>query len=374
MTGADTLANYQAALRAVKYENTSDAPNTAQRTVSFRVNDGDLNSNTVTRNIDITPTNDAPCLNIENTALEYSFSSGEAKVISESLIVSDPDDTNIESATVQITGNYQNGEDVLEFTDTGSITGTWNVATGTLTLTGADTVANYQAALRTVTYTDISTTANTFQRTITFTVNDGDSNSTPGTRTIETVIENNNDGTEEDVPPNGVDDGTSNNGILDHSGDNGRDGQSGENQNRDQHQNGNGIFNIVENFRSNGVFSVVNDFSNRGNYRAVDNFASQGRLDLSNMLDDSSAPQQQQEPLNNGMPNGESGMMGDTLFNLPDGEALLDDSSEMQDEEEFAMFLGDSDCSRFADIGTVFEKHRLFKTDYEKALDELIAV
>ena len=36
-------------------------------------------------------------------------------------------------ATIQITANYQNGQDVLSFTNTASITGSWNAATGTLT-------------------------------------------------------------------------------------------------------------------------------------------------------------------------------------------------------------------------------------------------
>ena len=67
-------------------------------------------------------------------------------------------------------------EDVLAFSNTAAITGVY--AAGTLTLTGSDTVANYQAALRTVTYNDTNvrnTTATT--RTVSITVNDGTSSS-----------------------------------------------------------------------------------------------------------------------------------------------------------------------------------------------------
>ena len=58
--------------RAVKYQDTSDNPSTATRTVSFTVNDGGANSNTVTRNITVTAVDDPPVLSgIETSALAY---------------------------------------------------------------------------------------------------------------------------------------------------------------------------------------------------------------------------------------------------------------------------------------------------------------
>jgi hypothetical protein len=63
LTGSSSLANYQAALRSVGYENTSDAPNTATRTVSFQVDDGHAAnhaSNTQIRDITVTASNDSP--------------------------------------------------------------------------------------------------------------------------------------------------------------------------------------------------------------------------------------------------------------------------------------------------------------------------
>ncbi|WP_163095017.1 hypothetical protein, partial [Acinetobacter baumannii] len=44
-----------------------------------------------------------------------------------------------------------------------------------LTLTGTDTVANYQSALRSVTYADNSENPSTLARTVTFTADDGQS-------------------------------------------------------------------------------------------------------------------------------------------------------------------------------------------------------
>ena len=54
------MANYQAALRAVKYANSSENPNTSTRTVSFTTTDGAPSSNTVTRDIAVNAVNDAP--------------------------------------------------------------------------------------------------------------------------------------------------------------------------------------------------------------------------------------------------------------------------------------------------------------------------
>ncbi|MEQ1951725.1 cadherin-like domain-containing protein [Mesorhizobium yinganensis] len=62
LTGSATLAQYQTALRQVVFSNASDAPNTADRSITVTVNDGEVNSNTATATIHLTATNDAPVL------------------------------------------------------------------------------------------------------------------------------------------------------------------------------------------------------------------------------------------------------------------------------------------------------------------------
>ena len=189
LSGSDTVANYQAALRAVKYQNTSENPSGLTRTVSFTVHDGTANSNTVTRNIAVTPVNDASELAaIEGTALAYTENQA-ATAITATVTASDVDNT-LASATIQITTNYVNGQDVLSFTNTGSITGTWTAATGTLTLSGSDTVANYQAALRAVKYANSSENPNTSTRTVSFTTTDGALSSNTVTRDIAVTAVN----------------------------------------------------------------------------------------------------------------------------------------------------------------------------------------
>lgn len=79
----------------------------------------------------------------------------------------------ISTATIQITGNYQNGEDLLAYTNTPPISGVFVAGTGTLTLTGPGTVAQFQTALRSVRYQNTSDDPSGLTRTVSLTVNDG---------------------------------------------------------------------------------------------------------------------------------------------------------------------------------------------------------
>ena len=115
LTGSDTVAHYQAALASVTYVNTSDNPSGAARTVTIIANDGALDSIAATDTINVTPVNDAPVVTAGHT-LNYTENQA-ATAIDPAIAVSDVDSANLASATVQITGNYVNGEDVLAFSE-----------------------------------------------------------------------------------------------------------------------------------------------------------------------------------------------------------------------------------------------------------------
>ncbi len=174
LAGSATLADYETAIHSITYHNANDNPSILDRTVSFVVNDGEGSSNTLSRNITITTVNDPPVLSTIETAPASYTENGSPTGITGNLSVSDVDDTNIESATVSITGNFALGEDVLTFTDQFGITGSYNGVNGELTLTGAATLVNYQAAIQSVTYQNTSDNPSTLDRTVSFVVNDGD--------------------------------------------------------------------------------------------------------------------------------------------------------------------------------------------------------
>ena len=124
-------------------------------------------------NITVNPLNDSPVLaGIEAGALPFTENSA-ALAISATIGASDIDSTNLVGATVAITANYANGQDVLAFTNQLGITGSFTAATGVLTLTGTTTLANYQSALRAVTYRNTSDNPSAAARTVTFQGNDG---------------------------------------------------------------------------------------------------------------------------------------------------------------------------------------------------------
>jgi hypothetical protein len=167
LTGPDTRANFQTALRNVKFANNNGSTSTAERTVTFQVNDGGAASNTQTRDIQI-QLNTLPVLaDLEGGALAFTEGNGPTSITA-GLTVADTDTPTLLNATVQITGNYQNGEDVLSFADAAPISGSWDATSGTMTLSGAGTPAQYQAALRNVKYDNTSNTPNTATRTATF--------------------------------------------------------------------------------------------------------------------------------------------------------------------------------------------------------------
>jgi len=127
--------------------------------------------------------NDPPELaDVENLAKAYNIGSPPITITS-NITVDEYDDGTIQSATVQITGNYT-ANDVLAFSNQNGIAGSWNSSTGTLTLSGSASPADYQAALRSVTFENTSGSPSEVARTIEFQASDGTDNSNIQSREI----------------------------------------------------------------------------------------------------------------------------------------------------------------------------------------------
>ena len=86
----------------------------------------------------------------------------------------DSNSATITTATVTLTNPLDGTAESLAADVTGtSINATYDVGTGVLTLSGTDTVANYEQVLRTVTYNNTAGTPDATDRTIEFMVDDG---------------------------------------------------------------------------------------------------------------------------------------------------------------------------------------------------------
>ena len=193
LTGVASLATYQAALDSVAYGFTAGGDPTGggthtSRTLSWSVNDGTLGSNTGTTTVNTVHV--APTVTAGSTV---SFTGGGlAVVLDAGLSVSDPDSGgNLSGATVTV-GNFISG-DLLNLTDQNGITGSYVAGTGTLTLSGTASIANYQAALESVTYSfspangDPTGGGTHTSRSLSWVANDGVAASSAASSTLNVV-------------------------------------------------------------------------------------------------------------------------------------------------------------------------------------------
>ncbi|MBL4786523.1 MAG: tandem-95 repeat protein, partial [Cohaesibacteraceae bacterium] len=119
----------------------------------------------------VTAVNDAPV--VEAGGKVVFVENDAATVVDAGLELSDIDSSELTGATVSVTGNFVSGQDVLNFTAQNGISGSFDGNSGTLTLSGVASVANYQSALRSVTYLNGSEDPQIGPRTILFEIDDG---------------------------------------------------------------------------------------------------------------------------------------------------------------------------------------------------------
>src|SRR5262249_14959571 len=179
-----TLAHYQQVLDHVTFSTPSDNPDTfganPTRTLTWLLNDGAGSNNlssVTTTTINVTAVNDQPTFTV---AASQSFTENTSPIaLSPTVSVSDPDNTTWVAATVQVTGGTFAGDgDVLAANAAGTaISVSYDTASETLTLTGTDTLADYQQVLQSVMFVTASDNPTNFgsapTRTITWLVNDG---------------------------------------------------------------------------------------------------------------------------------------------------------------------------------------------------------
>ena len=158
---------------------------TATDTYTYLASDG-KGGDTGEISFTVTGVNDAPHMVDAIAKKKYTEGQGATIIIDGSLTVTDVDDSTIENATVTISSGHESTEDVLGFSNTSEISGSWNSTSGTLTLSGPASKNAYAAALATVTYTnsdDLNPVLG--HRTISWQVNDGSASSNTASSIID---------------------------------------------------------------------------------------------------------------------------------------------------------------------------------------------
>ncbi|MEX2138898.1 MAG: tandem-95 repeat protein [Pirellulales bacterium] len=158
-------------------------------------------SDTDTVNITVNEVSDPPLLDLDydnssgdlgaNFRASFSEDGGAVGIADADAMLSDIDDTDLVSLTVLINNLLDGASEILAANTVGtSITASYSSATGVLSLTGIDTVVNYEQVLRTVTYNNTSQNPNTTTRTIEFTAYDGVATSNLATTTVSITRQN----------------------------------------------------------------------------------------------------------------------------------------------------------------------------------------
>jgi uncharacterized repeat protein (TIGR01451 family) len=188
LTGSAVFTDYQKIISTLKYKNTKATPTTTNRTITVQVTDSDnLLSNLAisTLSLLIPPTIDLDA-NDSSGAIgsdyKNTFTVGGSPVSAADLdtVVMD-DKANIRSATILLSNRPDGAAESLLIDLTGggaipagTITGSYNSATGQLNLAGTTTLGNYAKILSTLKYSNTSGTPDLSDRTITVQVTDSD--------------------------------------------------------------------------------------------------------------------------------------------------------------------------------------------------------
>jgi Ca2+-binding RTX toxin-like protein len=135
MTGAESIANYQAAIQQVTFGSNSQNPSTVDRTIQVTVRDSFLNSNVATSTIHVVSVNDAPAANNDSVFTNYTTA---PFILPEWALLAN--DTDGEGATLDVTAlSAINGLTASLTTNPGSVTLTdTGTAGGTFTYTAND--------------------------------------------------------------------------------------------------------------------------------------------------------------------------------------------------------------------------------------------
>ena len=184
-TNESAIADFEGAVKAVMYENTSDSPAEADREFTFTVSDGDKLSNAASIIIAVEAVNDAPIIDLNGVDTdgadhEITFDGTAVKIADSDAVLDD------DSALAEVRVTISDGEpqDTLVFGDMpAGISAELSDDGHTLVLTGEVSTADFQTALREVSFNTASTSTDERQVTVTATDTEG------AVSSAQTVIE-----------------------------------------------------------------------------------------------------------------------------------------------------------------------------------------
>ena len=191
--GSPTLADWETAIEAVRYDNTSNDPDTTSRTVQVTVNDGALDSAVATSTIAITPVNTGAVLDLDaddsttppGPSFDYAgtfVENGAAVPIADADTSLTDDESFSESATITLTSAPDAGEAISLNGTFGAIT--VNQSGSSISIVAHAPLQDYIDAIEAIRYSNPADNPTTTPRSVTVVVFDGLASSNTATATI----------------------------------------------------------------------------------------------------------------------------------------------------------------------------------------------
>ena len=172
LSGTDTLAHYKQVLATVKFNDTAAVISGNTRFISVVVTDG-VASGRATTTLSVVGAANVPVVTGGGTTTAV-LAGTTTSIHSAPVAISDPVSPTLASATETIVNLLDAPDETLAADTTGTgVTAAYDPETGVLTLSGTDTLANYQQVLDTVTYDNTAALPNLDAREIVLAVNDG---------------------------------------------------------------------------------------------------------------------------------------------------------------------------------------------------------
>jgi hypothetical protein len=190
LQGPALLSSFQQALRQVTFGNSSTSPDTSTREITFSVNDGTAQSNTVSRRVEVSTPQFPPVISSVQSTSRTFTENGLPTSLLGSVSVSQGSAGQLTGATATIGSGFVAGEDTLRGGTSQGLSASFDSSTGTLSISGTASASAYASALGSVVYNNGSDSPKTNTRSISFLVEDSERSSNSVSVTLSVVSVN----------------------------------------------------------------------------------------------------------------------------------------------------------------------------------------
>ena len=198
LTGAATAAEYEAVIKSITFQNSSEDPSVADRTITVTVNDGQNDSAPATSIVHVVAVNDAPTVSFTGT--DY-VENGAPQALVNNLQIGDVDGGQLSGAKITVTGvqaedliaspSFQGGNSGTTASGISYTLGNDGNGNVVIQLNGNASIADYTTLINSITYANSSDAPVTTPRGVTIEVTDVDTHGTnnlTGSATGEVAI------------------------------------------------------------------------------------------------------------------------------------------------------------------------------------------